>query len=172
MLENAEIAIPGLPAVADLEWRPLARGYTRKLHLHAALTAAAAALAALMFQVVPLNLPIPPAAVLWALIAVGTLAGIAWPAVSVPRKGWAMRELDLVYRSGVLWRAEHAVPFNRVQHVETASTPLDRAFDVATLHLYTAGGSGSDLTIHGLAADVAERLRLFVLERAGADIAG
>jgi membrane protein YdbS with pleckstrin-like domain len=96
------------------------------------------------------------------------LGGIAWPAISVPRKGYAIRSHDVLYRSGVLWRSVAAIPLTRVQHVETSHTPLDRRFRLATLKLYTAGGAGGDLKIPGMPADVAERMRVFLLEKAAA----
>jgi len=61
-----------------------------------------------------------------------------------------------------------AIPFNRIQHVETSSDPLDRKFDLATLQLFTAGGSSGDLKIDGLGKDVAEQLRAFILKKVGA----
>jgi membrane protein YdbS with pleckstrin-like domain len=63
-----------------------------------------------------------------------------------------------------------AIPFNRIQHVETSSDPLDRKFDLATLQLFTAGGSGGDLKIDGLGKDVAEQLRAYILKKVGASI--
>ena len=81
-----------------------------------------------------------------------------------------MRAKDIVYKSGVFWQTVTAIPFDRIQHVEKSSTPLDRRFEIATLQLFTAGGSGGDLKIHGLAADLAEQLRIFLLERVGAAV--
>lgn len=169
MFENAEISVEELPQAAALDWRTLDSRYARRLQVQALLTTMAVSGGILALALLPLDVDLP-FALAWAVIAAGAVAGLAWPPISVPRKGYAIRERDFVYRSGVFWLAEHAVPFNRVQHVETGSTPLDRAFGLATLHLYTAGGSGSDLHIHGLPADVAERLRLFVLEHAGVNV--
>jgi membrane protein YdbS with pleckstrin-like domain len=70
----------------------------------------------------------------------------------------------------VVFRSVTAIPYNRIQHVETSSTPLDRKFDIAALQLFTAGGSGGDLKISGLGADVAERLRVYILDKIGASI--
>jgi membrane protein YdbS with pleckstrin-like domain len=63
-----------------------------------------------------------------------------------------------------------AVPFNRIQHVETSNTPFDRRYGIATLRLFTAGGSGADLKIDGLGKKAAEKLRVYILEKAGASI--
>ena len=94
----------------------------------------------------------------------------AWPLISVPKKGYAVRDKDILYKSGVFWRTVTAIPFNRIQHVEKSSTPLDRKFNLASLQLFTAGGSGGDLQIHGLPARAAEKLRVFILDKIGSTL--
>ena len=94
----------------------------------------------------------------------------SWPLISVPRKGYAVREHDVVYKSGVFWRTVTAIPFNRIQHVEKSSTPLDRRFQIAVLQLFTAGGAGGDLKIHGLSAKTAEKLRFYIVEKTGSSV--
>ncbi len=92
------------------------------------------------------------------------------PFIAIPRMGFVVRDKDIVYRSGVFWRKVTAIPFNRVQHVETSSSPLDRRFNLASLKVFTAGGAGGDLKIDGLGKERAEQLRALVLEKAGASI--
>lgn len=170
VFENPEIAPDALPAADAVDWQALAPRYIRRLQVQAAMTATAifAGLMAVEILSFPLeDLISPTLAVL--VPAVILLHGLVWPAVSVPKKGYAIRSRDILYRTGVLWRSVSAIPFNRVQHVETASTPLDRRFRLATLVLYTAGGSGGDLKIHGMPADVAERIRVFLLEQVGGE---
>ena len=93
---------------------------------------------------------------LWSFLAVGLVAGgwvakaVAWPLVDVPRRGYAVRDKDILYKSGVLWRSAQAVPFNRIQHAVRGSGPVERGFGLASLTAYTAGGSGGDLRIAGL----------------------
>ena len=86
----------------------------------------------------------------------------------MPRKGYAVRNKDIVFRSGVFWRTVTAIPYNRIQHVEKDSAPLDRRYGIANLKIFTAGGAGGDLKIDGLSADVAERLRVHILDKVGA----
>ena len=87
----------------------------------------------------------------------------------MPKRGFALRDQDIVYKHGVLWRSVKAVPFNRVQHAATGSGPLDRRFGLATLTVFTAGGSGGDLRVPGLNRDLAERLRGYIVDRVGHD---
>ncbi len=170
MFENPEMAVAELPAADGVEWQALDRRFVPRQQVRGLLNALALAAAALVFQLLRqrLETQFPPwtAWAAWAVVAIVALNALLWPLVSVPKKGYALRDRDIVYRSGVLWRSVTAVPFNRVQHVETASTPLDRRFGLATLQLYTAGSSGGDLVIHGLPAAAAERMRVFVLRRA------
>jgi membrane protein YdbS with pleckstrin-like domain len=107
---------------------------------------------------------------LWILAAVMTVSSLLRPAIVVPRKGYVVRDKDIIFKSGVIWRSVTAIPFNRIQHVETSSNPLDRKFELATLQLFTAGGSGGDLKVNGLEKDTAEQLRVFILEKVGASI--
>ena len=129
------------------------------------LAVGAIAISALAF--VP-NIPRLLFVVLYSLLSIATVVCMLWPAVSVPRRGYAVRDRNILFRKGVVWRSVTAVPFNRIQHVETSSTPLERQFGLATLQLFTAGGSGGDLKIRGLGKDIAERLRVFILDKAGA----
>lgn len=77
-------------------------------------------------------------------------------------KGVAVREFDIAYRSGLFWRKTVIVALNRVQHVEVSSGPLQRKFGLASIKLFTAGGSAVDLRIDGLSTERAEQIRTFV----------
>lgn len=107
---------------------------------------------------------------LWPIVAAIGVPLFVWPAVSYRHKGYAIRDRDIVYRSGVVWRTVTAVPYNRIQHVEKSSTPLDRRYELATLQLFTAGGSRGDLKIDGLPASAAEKMRAFILDRIGSGV--
>jgi membrane protein YdbS with pleckstrin-like domain len=80
-------------------------------------------------------------------------------------KGIALRQKDIAYRSGLYWRNIVVLAFNRIQHVEVSSGPLQRKFGLATLKFFTAGGSSVDLKVDGLERDRAERIRAFVLSK-------
>jgi hypothetical protein len=77
-------------------------------------------------------------------------------------KGYALREKDITYKSGLLFFHMTSVPFNRIQHCEVSQGPLARLFDLASVKVYTAGGSSSDLSISGLTKERAQKLRDFI----------
>lgn len=81
------------------------------------------------------------------------------------RRRWALREHDLIYHSGLIWQRTAILPFARIQHVETASGPLERLFGLMRVKCFTAGGLAADLTVEGLERDDARRVRQYLLEQ-------
>lgn len=77
-------------------------------------------------------------------------------------KSYAIREKDVSYKTGLIWYSMTSVPFNRIQHCEVSQGPLGRLFDLASVKVYTAGGSSSDLVIRGLQKEKAHRLRDYI----------
>lgn len=78
---------------------------------------------------------------------------------------YALRERDITFRKGWIWWSETAVPFNRIQHCEIEQGPIEKMYGLATLEVYTAGKSSSDVSIGGLEREKAERLKDFILGR-------
>jgi len=175
VFENTTIDSARLPRAADVDWQPVDPSYRRArlvvaVFFSVLLAFVVAAIGTILGRAVANEGGEVSTWLLWLLWPPVGAALIAWPFVSVPRMGYAVREHDILYRSGVVWRTITAVPYNRIQHGETETSPLDRRFGLATLKLYTAGGSGGDLRIAGLSAEIAEQLRVFVLERIGAAV--
>lgn len=175
MFENAEIGVEELPRADDVDWQPMDPSFVKRQ-----LTEAGIALACVVAGIAGLQLVFAVAfrdaeadisvGWLWVLPVLLAIPFIVRPIISVPRIGYAVRERDIIYKSGVFWQTVTAVPFNRIQHVEKSSTPLDRKFNIATLQLFTAGGTGGDLKIHGLPARTAEKLRFFILDKIGTSV--
>ncbi len=171
--ENPEIASGDLPSATAPAWQALDPRFIKRLLLNAALIVSIVLISLLVVQLGFGTLfgdqVIPPFfGWLYLLPVLLAVALFGWPFLSVPRQGFVVRDKDILFKSGVLWRNVTAVPFNRVQHVEKNSTPLDRHCQLANLKIFTAGGSGGDLKINGLSADVAEQLRAFILSKVGA----
>lgn len=82
-------------------------------------------------------------------------------------QGFAIRERDLTYRSGVFFRSTTVIPYNRIQHAEVKQGPIERRFNLQRLEIYSAGGDGSDLYIPGLPGNRADQLKDYIIEKAG-----
>ena len=105
----------------------------------------------------------------WAYALVGLLivSVFIWAPAVARSRGFAMREHDIHYKSGIIWRKTVSLPFNRIQHVELESGPLERLFKLTTLKFFTAGGGNADMKIPALGFERASKLRAFVMEKAG-----
>jgi membrane protein YdbS with pleckstrin-like domain len=79
-------------------------------------------------------------------------------------KGYAIRSKDVSYKTGLLFFYMTSVPLNRIQHVEFTQGPLGRLFDLASVKVFTAGGSSSDMSIHGLTKERAIALRDYIIK--------
>jgi uncharacterized protein len=71
-------------------------------------------------------------------------------------------------RRGVLWRRIITVPLSRIQHTDVTQGPLQRAYGLATLTLYTAGTEHAKIDLNGLAFDTAMNIRQYLFERSEA----
>ena len=167
---NPELPVAQLPRAAHVAWQALPTRYRTRLQVARAAAVVLACGLAVGVHWLPDVRDAPwrewwMSALLAAALAVWAAALLAWPAWAVARRGYVLRDKDILYKSGVFWQSVHAVPFNRVQHAETGSTPLDRRFRLANLTVYTAGGSGGDLRIAGLERETAERLRVHIVGR-------
>lgn len=103
---------------------------------------------------------------LWVAIIGWSVLGVIWLSLLLlwaPRRfrvtAYASEEKELHLRVGALWHRHTAVTHNRIQHLEIEQSPFERMLGLARLIIFTAGGSGADLTIPGLAREDATALR-------------
>jgi membrane protein YdbS with pleckstrin-like domain len=87
------------------------------------------------------------------------LIAIWLPSLAYERWASALREDDLLVAHGVFFRSITAIPWHRIQHVDTRQGPVERLLGLARLQIYTASGMGADGVIPGLALQTAEALR-------------
>lgn len=175
MFANPEVPPESLPGAEDLDWQPLHARFVRRLQTGALLRIAVLAAAAAAIHLFAASGDAEPLVravagllpAMWTVVAVLSAWALIWPMIAVPRRGYVVREKDILHRSGVLWRSVKAVPFNRVQHTKTDSGPLDRRFGLANLSVFPAGAGGHK--IRGLGADTAEVLRVYVSARIEAE---
>ena len=90
---------------------------------------------------------------------VGALLG-AWVAVKRHRRTrWRLDDLGFAVRRGNWWQSETHVPISRMLHLDVKSDPLERSARLSTLVVHTAGTRMAAVSLSGLDANDAERLR-------------
>ena len=126
--------------------------------------------AVFLLLVSPMPLPVRVALVVGGF---GVLSGVAWlqhRAASVIR--YAVRQHDVIVRTGVFWRKETVQPIKRIQHVEQVQGPVSKRLGLSTLRLYSAGTGHVTFGIPGLATDAAARIAAFILHVADQEDGG
>jgi membrane protein YdbS with pleckstrin-like domain len=97
----------------------------------------------------------------WYPLAVSALVAVASFAL-VPRRvraiGYQLRTDDLVFRRGIVFRRQVAVPYGRLQLVDVSRGPISRLLGLSELRLVTAAVS-TGVSIPGLPQAEAEQLR-------------
>jgi len=166
LFSNLPVDTALLPRVDEPELKALPTAYRRLLLLEWTITALLLLSVAggLFFFIEnwrdPLAMGITGAVIalllLWYLLSV--LLGF-------PALAYALREHDLLYRKGWLFRSLKVCPFNRIQNCSINRGPLDRRYGLATLVLFTAGAQGADLRIPGLPLAEAEGIQEYLLKR-------
>ncbi len=116
--------------------------------------------------ILAINLPAPllfrfavlPAVWLAVVALLGCWA-FFWPEARYRHTFYRVFPAGLEIRRGVIWRVVIHVPKTRVQHTDVNQGPIERAFGLATLIIYTAGTEHASVALIGLERDTAFRIR-------------
>lgn len=161
---NLQVSMADLPVAAELEFEPMAEAYEKEVKTQQAIIW----LPLLLLSFLPFLITqfffllLIPA---FMLLLAGLISRLVIKKAQL--KGVALREHDMAYRSGLYWQKTVMLAFNRVQHVEVSSGPLQRKYGLASLKFFTAGGSSVDLKVDGLSRERAEQIRAYILARSG-----
>jgi len=145
---------------ADGNWQPLPARARPLFMLSGAFGIGLPALIALVVGAVaaaPLDRPLlAGAAALWLLL----VAFGAWMGLRKYRyTRWLLDGDGFALRRGRMWHSETRVPASRVQHLDIRRGPVERRFGLSTLLVHTAGTRQHAVSVPGLDAEDAERLR-------------
>lgn len=163
---NKQLPIDSLPRVENTSLEPIDSAYRKVLRWEWGISSLILALiAAAMINFMPLlRQPVNMALVLgaWAVLTGGWFL-VQEKSFSV--KAYAIRERDIIYRSGWIIQHTHTCPFNRIQHSSVTIGPLEKQFGLASLVLYTAGSNEADLRIRGLKEAAAWDLKEWITKK-------
>lgn len=163
---NDQVHIENLPRVENVTLTPIEPSYRKVLHWEWLILCGLLGIlvAILLYFIKPLHQVIGASLMIggWVL-----LAG-AWywlQEKSFTTRAYAIREKDVIYRSGWIIQSTHTCPFNRIQHSAVTIGPLERKFGLASLVLYTAGSDEADLRIRGLQEATAWTLKEWITQK-------
>ncbi len=164
--QNLQVHWDQIPKASTVELKPIERTYLKVLYISWSLL-----FLVILATAITLILLIDDIdRVIWLPISTGTiilttLITLIIGIESFKRKAYAVREKDIIFRTGWIIQKLHVVPFNRVQHCLVQSGPIERKFGLSSLSIYTAASNISDISICGLKKEDAEALKAFILEQ-------
>lgn len=163
---NEQVHIENLPGVEQAALTPIEASYLKVLRWEWLILCIILGIliAILLYFIKPLQ------KVLWVSMLTGgwVLVAAAWywlQGKSFTTKAYAIREKDVIYRSGWIIQSTHTCPFNRIQHSAVTIGPLEKRFGLASLVLYTAGSNEADLRIRGLQESAAWTLKEWITKK-------
>lgn len=168
--QNAGIDIDSLPKTEDIQLQPVDPRYLQVLWRHWLVGWFVVLVIASLVLIFYKKLHQPLWIVL-VLAGVVLLAIMNWVLIrlSFYHKAFAVREHDIIYRTGWLIRSIRVCPFKRIQHCSVDAGLFERKFGLASLSVFTAGGNEADMKIPGLPEATASSLRELVIQKTGTD---
>lgn len=162
---NEQFSVNSIPKVEDVHLQPLQSSYLNALRIqYGIISLIVLACLGAAFIFVPLMRTMPwmvGCLLLWSLIFLPAW----WLEVrSFYLKGYAIRDKDIIFRSGWLFQQTIGCPFNRIQHCSVSTGPIDRKYGLATLRIYTASSDG-DVAIPGLLEQDAFAIKAFITQK-------
>lgn len=83
----------------------------------------------------------------------------------IDRRGYAVREKDILYRSGIIAVTTTIIPFSRIQHIALDEGLLSRMYNLGQLRIFTAGGSTGSLHIPGIEIEQARQIKEILMKQ-------
>ncbi len=162
IFQNSPVSVSALPQVEEIDYRPLAPAYRRVELIGTAFLFGVLFLGWVVFYLfsqMEEQWPVWAALAVWVALFSFSMF-LAWKRWEVA--GYVLRDRDILHKKGIIFRTVTAIPFSRMQHCELSQGPIESAFGIATISIFTAGGSSSDLRLEGLQIVEAQRIREFI----------
>ncbi len=163
---NSILLTGNLPEIDSKTFNPLDRKYLKIIFIRISIFFLIASVVLATTLLLADEIPTKLVAILGgSIIILITAFLIILSNLEFPRKGYLVREHDISFKKGLITFKLTTVPYNRIQHVEVNQGLLPKIFQLASIKIYTAGGSYSDLSIPGLQSNEAHRLKAFLSDQ-------
>jgi len=167
---NQQVDVNSIPRTEHINLQPLDPKYLKvELALNTIFWLIIISVFLILWVVDPWDLPGFAQGIAGGVLVVLVVLSYVLTFLGFKKKKYALREKDILYQSGLIWRTFSALPFNRIQHAEIHQGPIERMFDLSNLKIYTAGGSSSDLSIKGLTLGTAQSMKDYILDKSTSD---
>lgn len=170
MFTNPQVELETLPRVDQVNLRPISKKFLIIILINKFIAFGVVYIA--LFLVNTFNINPVLTEFFWHLIIIITSIfafNIFFSVLAFEKRKYALRQKDLIYSKGLLYHKLIVIPISRIQHTEETKTWLARQFNLASLKIFTAGDSGTDLSLRGLTEVEAKRINDFINSKVDAN---
>ncbi|WP_296147483.1 PH domain-containing protein [uncultured Flavobacterium sp.] len=163
---NETLNLSSLPKFEEVNFSPLHKNYTKVVHINIAITLLIFAIGISILLYFNEELQSKTSYLIFGIsYLVFALILFFGTTASVKRRGFAVREKDILYKRGLISTTTTMIPFNRIQHVAMHEGVFSRIFNLAQIQIFTAGGSTSDVKISGIEKEKAENIKELLMQK-------
>lgn len=167
---NSIIPPENLPTLEVANFNPIDPKYLKLIYIRLAIASVIMLLAGLGFGFLAKNeFPMYALWIIGGFILIGFICLFVITRLSFRHRGYLLREKDIAYKQGLIRFTLTSIPHNRIQHVELIQGLIAKKMNLATIKIYTAGGSSDDLSIHGLPIETARQIREYLTGKISSD---
>ena len=80
-------------------------------------------------------------------------------------KGYALRENDITYRSGLVFAKTTTIPYDRLQQVSVKQNPVSKLFSMYSVEVFNGAQGMASLTIPGLTEERANQIKDILIQK-------
>ena len=163
---NEIVNLNSLPKFEEVNFSPLHKNYIKVIYINIAITLLILAIGIGVLLYFNEDLQNKNSYLIFGIsYLVIAIIGFFSSIASVKRRGFAIREKDILYKRGLISTTTTMIPFNRVQHVAMHEGVFSRIFNLAQIQIFTAGGSTSDVKISGIEKEKAENIKELLMQK-------
>ena len=161
---NETIDIEQLPRFEEVQFQPLHKDYWKIMLIANFILLAVLSVIAGLFLFLSEEFRGDWPVFLIAL-AVFFLISLVLAKISFKKRGFAFRQHDVLYKSGIISETTTIIPYSRIQHVALNEGVISRMFGLASVGIYTAGGGNSDIEIPGIEKEKAQSIKQLLMSK-------
>lgn len=160
-MSNHRIVIEEFDPIEQLEFEPVSEKY-RNVQM-------VLALIAYTLLVATASLPLLADSIWWFIAAESVIIISCVINLTILRKayrfkGYALREHDITYRTGVIFPKLTTIPYTRIQQVSISQNPVSRYFGLCSVDIVNGAQGLSSLNIKGLSKEKADQIKSVITQ--------
>jgi len=168
--KNSVILPENLPSVKAVVFNPIDRKYLKLIFIrHMIVGVIFSALGVVFVLLTDKDIPAYFQWIMGCVFLLLFIYSLVISYLSFKFRGYLIREKDIAYQRGLIQYKLTSIPFTRIQHVELNQGVIAKQMGLASIKIYTAGGSSDDLLIPGLPIEIARKTREFLTGRISSD---